>query len=95
MYPPGQLASVTHPEKKDRFNIHLWHQQFKHELERSTWFTFPALTVEAGGVRGVFNVTYVGDSLVAECIVSACCDLHTLVSLAIIAIFAVGIVYTS
>jgi len=61
----------------------------------TSWFTFPALTVEAGGVRGVFNVTDVGDSLVAECIVSACCDLHTLVSLAIIAIFAVGIVYTS
>jgi len=61
----------------------------------TSWFTFSALTVEAGGVRGVFNVADVGDSLVAEIVVSASCDLNTLVALALIAIFAVGVVNTS
>ena len=89
------MESVTHPEKKDRFNIHLWHQQFKHELERSTWFAFSALTVEAGGVWGVFNVTDVRNPLVAECVVSASPVLDTLVGLANIARFAVGVVNTS
>ena len=63
--------------------------------ERSTWFAFPALTVEAGGVRGVLNVTDVGDVLVAESVVSASCDLNTLVACALVASFAVGVVNTS
>ena len=66
-----------------------------HKLERITWFAFPALTVEAGGVWGVFNVTDVGNPIVAECIVSASPVLDTLVGLANIARFAVGVVNTS
>jgi len=61
----------------------------------TTWFAFPALTVEAGGVRGVFNVTDVGNPIVAECIVSASPVLNTLVGLALIASIAVGVVNTS
>ena len=66
-----------------------------HKLERITWFAFPALTVEAGGVRGVLNVTDVGNVLVAEGVVSASCDLDTLVACALVASFAVGVVNTS
>ena len=66
-----------------------------HKLERITWFAFPALTVEAGGVWGVFNVTDVGNPLVAECIVSASCHRDTLVAGALIPRFAVGVVNTS
>jgi len=61
----------------------------------TSWFAFPALTVEAGGVRGVLNVTDVGDVLVAEGVVSASCDLNTLVACALVASFAVGVVNTS
>ena len=66
-----------------------------HKLEKITWFAFPALTVEAGCVWGVFNVTDVGNTLVAERIVSASLHRFTLVALALIAIFAVGVVDTS
>jgi len=61
----------------------------------TSWFTFPALTVEAGGVWAVFNVTDVGNALVAECIISAGLILDTLVGLALVASFAVGVVNTS
>jgi hypothetical protein len=61
----------------------------------TSWFAFPALTVEAGGVRGVFNVTDVGNTVVAECIISASRDLDTLVACALIASIAVGVVNTS
>jgi hypothetical protein len=61
----------------------------------TSWFAFSVLTVEAGGVWGVLNVTDVGNILVAEGIVSASRDLDTLVACALIASFAVGVVNTS
>jgi hypothetical protein len=61
----------------------------------TSWFAFTALTVEAGGVRGVLNVTDVGDVLVAEGVVSASCDLNTLVACALVASFTVGVVNAS
>jgi len=61
----------------------------------TSWLAFPALTVEAGCVWGVFNVTDVGNTLVAERIVSASLHRFTLVVLAIRASFAVGVVNTS
>jgi len=61
----------------------------------ASWFAFPALTVEASGVRRVFDVTDVRDSVVAVRVVSANIHWLALVANALRSSLAVGVVNTS